>query len=159
MDERKTAGEIAPSELSGAVGPPDVASMQTIRDVILEAEPLVTATAFDSVLTPTELRVELEDGIGDATWARLDVTWYRRSAYRFHYVDEEDVNWRFDRHPNPNSPEAHFHEPPAAPADTAIPSCIEVREPELVARAVLKLWRRAYETDSLDALNTASNPP
>lgn len=38
-------------------------------------------------------------------------------------------------------------------------SCIAVEEPRLVARAVLKLWRRAYETESLADLDTAENPP
>lgn len=30
---------------------------------------------------------------------------------------------------------------------------------QLVARAALELWRRAYETDDLGGLNTATNPP
>lgn len=98
------------------------------------------------------------DGLDGADTARLDVTWYASGAYRFHYVDET-INWRFDRHPNPHSPEKHFHEPPSADSETAVASCITVEEPVLVARAVLKLWRRAYETGSLAELNRAENPP
>lgn len=150
---------IPAEELTGDLGPPDVTVMQAIRDLFLAEEPLVETVEFDSILQPTELSVMFSDGIGDATWCRLDVTWYRRGYYRFHYVDSTDVSWRFDRHPNPHSPTAHFHEPPDGTSDTAVDSCIEVTEPELVTRAVLKLWRRAYETASIGTLNTAINPP
>lgn len=150
---------IPADELTGDIGPPDPTILHTIRDLFLRDEPLVEAVGFDDVLHPRELRIEFEDGIGTAGQCRLDVTWFRSGAYRFHYVDSEGVNWRFDRHPNSHSPEKHFHEPPDAPAETAVESCIEVEEPGLVARAVLKLWRRAYETDALERLNTATNPP
>lgn len=86
------------------------------------------------------------------------MTWFRSGAYRFHYVDTEEVNWRFDRHPNTHSPAKHFHESPDAHSETAVASCITVEEPTLVARAVLNLWRRAYEMDDLEVLNTASDP-
>lgn len=147
------------SELTGEIGPPDVATMQSIRDVFLDHEPLVASASFDSALEPGELVVEFEDGIGPAEECRIDVTWFRSGTYRFHYVDSEGVDWRFDRHPNPHSPEKHFHEPPDARTHDAVESCIEVERPELVARSVLKLWRRGYETASLDDLNTATNPP
>ncbi|WP_394353983.1 hypothetical protein [Haloarcula sp. JP-L23] len=147
------------TELAGAVGPPDVTIMRRIRTLFLEAEPLVEATSFDSVLHPQELTIQFEDGIGTADQCRLDVTWFRSGAYRFHYVDTEEVNWRFDRHPNTHSPAKHFHEPPEAHSETAVASCITVDDPSLVARAVLKLWRRAYEMDDLEVLNTASDPP
>ena len=133
--------------------------MRRLRDLFESEEPLVETADFDSVLDPQELRIEYADGIGDADWCRLDVTWYKSGAYRFHYVDEAGVNWRFDRHPNPHSPENHFHRPPDAPAETAERSCIRIGEPRLVARAVAKLWRRAYETNDRSTLNTASNPP
>ena len=153
------SGEIPPEELTGDVGAPDTASMQAIQDLFLQEEPLVEDATFDSVLAPRELHIQFADGIGDATWCRLDITWYTSDAYRFHYVDEADVNWRFDRHPNDHSPEKHFHEPPGAVSETALQSCITVEEPRLVARAVLSLWRRAYNTDSVAALNIAQNPP
>lgn len=157
--ENDSPGRIPPDELTGDVGAPDAAEMQTIRDLFLREEPLVESASFDTVLSPRELHVTFVDGIGDATWCRLDITWYASGAYRFHYVDEAGVNWRFDRHPNDHSPEKHFHEPPAADSETAVQSCIAVEEPRLVARAVLKLWRRAYETDTVADVNTARNPP
>ncbi len=150
---------IPQGELTGAIGPPDTAAMQLIRDRFLHDEPLVASVEFDSVLQPRALRIEFSDGIGPADHCRLSVTWYRSGAYRFHYVDSEGVNWRFDRHPNPHSPAKHFHEPPEAASHTAVESCIEVETPRVVARAVHNLWRRAYELGTHDLVNTAQNPP
>lgn len=146
-------------EVDGDIGSPNASIMGIIRDVFLEAEPLVVEATFDSVLSPRSLHISFSDGIGDADQARVDVTWYTSGAYSFHYTDSEDLNWRFDRHPNPHSPENHFHEPPDAETHSAQPSCITIEEPRLVTRAVLKLWRRAYETESVTALNSADNPP
>lgn len=154
-----TSGGIPSDELAGDVGAPDVAVMQSIRDLLLQTEPLVEEATFDSVLSPRELRVRFADGIGEASWCRIDLTWYASGAYRFHHVDSSGVDWRFDRHPNSHSPEKHFHEPPDADSRSAVESCIDVEEPRLVTRAVVQLWRRAYETDSCSALNTAHNPP
>ena len=150
---------ISSEELLGDIGAPDASEMYLIRNLFLREEPLVENTSFDSVLHPQELRIQFTDGIGDSEWCRLDSTWYTSGAYRFHYVDAMNVNWRFDCHPNSHSPEKHFHEPPDARSKTAQPSCITVEEPRLVARAILKLWRRAYETESFAELNTAHNPP
>lgn len=146
-------------ELTGDIGPPDVPAMRSIRRVFEQSEPLIERCGFDDVLNPTLLSTEFGDGIGDAEQCRIDATWYRSGAYSFHYVDSDHVNWRFDRHPNPHSPEAHFHRPPDAVSETAVSSCITVEEPVLVARAVLKLWRRAYDDDDLTLVNTAENPP
>lgn len=145
--------------VAGDVGAPDVEGMEIVRDTVLRTEPLVETAAFDSVLSPREVRLVLSDGIGDADRARIDVTWYASDAYSIHYTDSADVNWRFDRHPNSHSPEKHFHEPPHASGHDAVPSCIGVEEPRLVALAVAKLWRRAYEDGSTSRLNTATNPP
>lgn len=131
--------------------------VRRICDLVTREGSLVERAQFDSVLDPQELRVRFADGIGDAEWTRLDGTWYTSGAYRFHYIDADDGNWRFDTHPNPRSAEAHFHPPPNAPSETAMRSRDE--EPRLVARAVVKLWRRAFETGTFEAINSAENPP
>lgn len=61
-------------------------------------------------------------------------------------------------HPNTHSAEKHFHLPPDAPSETATKFCMQVEEPRLVARAVLKLWRRGYDRGTFDDLNTIDNP-
>lgn len=146
-------------ELTGDIGAPDVGVMRTIRELFRRDEPLVESAAFDSSLAPRALRVEFADGIGAASRCRMDVTRYTSGAYRFHCVDDTDVDLRFDRHPNDHSPGRHFHEPPTADSGSAVQSCIEVEELCLVARAVSKLRRRAYDRGSLSELNVVRNPP
>jgi len=96
---------------AGEFGPIYLPALQRIRDLWIELEPLVDETSYDDVVAPTELRITLSDGLGDATSARFDIQWSELGMYSFHYVDSDDVNWRFDRHPNTHSPEIHFHPP------------------------------------------------
>lgn len=147
---------IPDEELDGDVGRPDVVAMSAIRDLFLAEEPLVSDAGWNDPVHRRTLQLQFSAGI-DAEWSRLDITWYTSGAYAFHYADAADRHWRFDRHPNPHSTMAHFHEPPDA--RDAVASCISVEEPGLVARAVLKLWRRAVAVDSFAVLNTANDPP
>jgi len=144
---------------AGEFGPIYLPALRRIRDLWLELEPLVETTAYDDVVAPTELQIRLSDGLGDAESARLDIQWSELEMYSFHYVDSDDINWRFDRHPNTHSPEVHFHSPPDATTTDAEPSCINVTEVSLVTRAVLTMWRAAYEDNDIDQLNSTSNPP
>lgn len=144
---------------AGEFGPIYLPALQRIRDLWLELEPLVGTAYYDDVVSPTELHVEFTDGLGTADAARVDIQWSELDMYSFHYVDADDVNWRFDRHPNAHSPERHFHPPPDATTTTAEPSCIDVIEVSLVTRAVHAMWRAAYEDNDIDRLNGASNPP
>jgi len=150
MNDDDRAGE------SGAIYLP---ALQRIRDLWLELEPLVDETGYDDVVTPRELQISLSDGLGDAESARLDIQWSELGMYSFHYVDSDDINWRFDRHPNTHSPEIHFHPPPGATTTDAEPSCIDVAEVSLVTRAVYAMWRTTYEDGDIDHPNSASNPP
>lgn len=131
-------------------------ALERVRNGWIDAEPLTDETAYDDLVDPTKLRIHLEDGIGEATAARIDVRWSRRGNYSFHYADG-GIDWRFDRHPNPHSTEKHFHPPPDASGTE--PSCIEVEEVSLVTRAVHSLWRRAYERGDVSGINAGSNPP
>jgi hypothetical protein len=144
---------------AGVFGTIYLPALQRIRDLWLDFEPLVDATAYDDVVAPTELQISLSDGLGDAESARFDIQWSELEMYSFHYVDSEDGNWRFDRHPNPHSPEIHFHPSPDAATTAAEPSCIDVSEVSLVTHAVHMMWRAAYENDDIARLNSASNPP
>lgn len=140
----------------GAISHP---ALQRIRNLWVELEPLVADTGYDDSIDPTELSIELADGFGDADTARFDIQWSELDNYSFHYVDSAGVNWRFDRHPNTHSPEAHFHPPSNASTAAAEPSCIRVEEVSLVARAVIAMWRAAYESGECERLNSSSNPP
>lgn len=149
---------IPEEELDGDIGTPDVDVLIDIRNLFLDEEPLVERFAWNDPIDKRELHIQFSEGI-DADWCRLDVTWYTSGAYKFHYIDENGQNWRFDRHPNTHSDEKHFHEPPDATSRAAVSSCIQVEEPGLVARAVLKVWRRAVMMGAFDQLNQARNPP
>lgn len=144
---------------SGEFGAVSLPALRRIRDLWLDLEPLVERANYDDPIDPAELHVHLADGIGDADSARFDVQWSQFDMYAFHYTDSTGLNWRFDRHPNQHSPERHFHPPPDAATADAEASCIAVSEVSLVSRAVHVLWRRAYEVEDTDRLNTASNPP
>ncbi|MFB6206153.1 MAG: hypothetical protein ABEJ05_06480 [Haloglomus sp.] len=144
---------------AGEFGPIYLPALQRIQTLWLNLEPLVETTAYDDPVSPTELHVELGDGLGTADAARFDIQWSEREMYSVHYIDAVDVNWRFDRHPNTHSPESHFHPPPDASTAAAEPSCIEVTEVSLVTRAVHAMWRAAYDQGDLSRLNGLSNPP
>lgn len=149
------------ADLESDVGNLDVDSMVAVRDAFVGLDGLVDRerTGLDSVIDPTVLRIGLEDGIGDAEWCRFDVKWYRTSHYNVHHVDDAGVNYRYDYHPKAGADDRHFHPPPDAPSTDVEPSCIGVETPTLVARAVHKLWRRAYRSGSLAGLDEAANPP
>lgn len=145
--------------LSGRFGVLDPAALTIVRNVFHDAEPLVTESSYDDPFDPSTLRVHLDDGIGAAERTRFDIRVTDRGHYNVHHTNDAGVDFRWDRHPNEHSPLAHFHPPPDAATTDAPASCIEVVEPGLAARAALKLWRRAYETDDLGGLNAATNPP
>lgn len=146
-------------------GPIDRPALITIRDIVVEAEPLATPQ-LDDYLNPSVLEVTLGDGLRDADSARIDVQWTTRDDYKFHYTDSGGVNVRWGSHPHDGDYVhvpglEHYHPPPDASSDPddVEESCIEQSPEELVTRAVLELWRVAYHTDSYAPLNTGSNPP
>lgn len=147
------------TDRSGEFGTIYLPALRRIRDLWTDLEPLTVETGYDDPINPTELRITLADGIGDADAASIDVQWSTLDNYTFHYTDSAGVNWRFDRHPNTHSPERHFHPPAAGGTGDPEPSCIRVNEVSLVTRAVHTLWRGAYESGDPTRLNTGSNPP
>lgn len=144
-------------------GPIDGGALFDFRTVFEQLEPLASADADDPV-NPTVLRVQLADGVGVASDARLDVAWTLRDDYSVHYTDSAGRNLRWDVHPHDYplpSDDPHFHPPPDAPSDDSEVegSCIGVSEVELVARAVRVLWRRAYERETFQGINAVEDPP
>jgi hypothetical protein len=69
---------------AGEFGPIYLPALQRIRDLWLELEPLVEATSYDDVVSPTELQISLTDGLGDADAARIDIQWSELGMYSFH---------------------------------------------------------------------------
>lgn len=106
--------------------PLDVATLEVIAQRAT-AHPLVDGRAFrPDALSPRRLEVRLDAGqyptAVDA--ARLDVRWYDGGDYTVHYHETRGADvWqcRWDCHPKPGEPRAHFHPPPDA-APTVEPS-------------------------------------
>ena len=152
------------ADRTGEFGAISLSALRRVRNRWVDLEPLVANTGYDDSIDPSELHVELSDGLDDADTARFDIQWSELDNYSFHYVDSAGVNWRFDRHPNTHSLEAHFHPPqdttrPDVSTATAEPFCIRVEEVSLVTRTVVAMWRAAYESGDRGRLNSSSNPP
>ena len=148
-----------PTEGSDVFGPIDARALREIRDLFVELEPLVETAALDDPLNPQTLAVELSEGIGEASTARIDIRWSLTGNYAAHYTDDRDRNFRFDCHPKPEAPPRHFHPPPDAPSRPVEPSCITVSEVGLVTRALRQRWRYAYTNDTFEEINDEENPP
>lgn len=144
------------AELTEAFGPIDATALSHIRNVVIDADPLVEATAFDDPLNPRVLQISLGDGI--AAPGRIDVSWSETGYYSAHYT-EPDLDCRFDYHPKPEATAKHFHPPPDAPSESVEPSCIRVDRPELVGLAVLQRWRAALDAGDPAVFNEGEQPP
>jgi len=140
--------------MDGSFGAVDTTSLVAIREVFFE-EPLVDSAELDDITNPRELIISLSDGVDSL--GKFTIKWSINGNYSIHY-SEEDVDFRFDHHPNPHSPMKHFHPPPDASREGAEKSCIGVELDELVARGVLKAWRRWYESDGEENPNEGDLP-
>ena len=158
-DDGDPAHHIQPDEQSEVFGPIDAGALREIRDLFVELEPLVQAASLDDPLNPQTLSVELSDGVGAASTARIEIRWSLAGNYAAHYTDNQGRNFRFDCHPKPGAPTRHFHPPTDAPSRPVEPSCITVREAPLVTRAILQRWRYAYTNSTFEGINDAENPP
>ncbi|MFC7228695.1 hypothetical protein N0B31_14880 [Salinirubellus salinus] len=152
--------EAEPHSLRGAI---DAGALHDFRTEFERLEP-VASGSLDDPVSPDELRLRLDDGIGTATSATITVRWSVQSDYNVHYSDDAGRNLRWDVHPHdypvPDG-DGHYHPPPDASndEDDVEESCIGVTEIVLVARAVHQLWRVGYDSGTVDPLNDADNPP
>lgn len=151
------------SESHSLRGGIDAGALHDFRSEFERLEPLASGSLDDPV-NPSELRLQLDDGIGEATTATLTVRWSVQNDYNIHYSDDMERNLRWDVHPHeytaPDGDE-HYHPPPNASSndDDVVASCMRVTELVLVARGVHQLWRAGYDNSSVDPLNDATNPP
>lgn len=126
-------------DLSG--GPLDVATLE-VMGRRATSHPLVARWRFrPDGISPRVLELQLDTGRypNEVNEARLDVRWFEDGAYTVHYLEiRGDEVWqcRWDRHPKPEAPMAHFHPPPDAGVDIE-PSMLEVSHPLDVLFGVL----------------------
>ena len=138
-------------DISGPVGPVEYSVLRQLRELFLNDEPLVDTATLDDPANPTHLVVEFTSGLESP--GRFEITWGASGAYRFHYTEQDGLDFRFDRHPKADAPTAHFH--PPSDADRVEPSFLAgVTQPQVVTRAVLARWREAIVWDGdLGVLN------
>jgi hypothetical protein len=144
-------------------GATDAGALHDFRTEFERLEPLANGSFGDPV-SPGQLRLRMDDGIGSASAATLTVRWTVRNDYNVHYSDDADRNLRWDVHPHTYTDpkgDGHYHPPPDASKndDDVEASCLEVTELVLVARAVHQLWRAGYDSGTTDPLNDATDPP
>lgn len=100
-------------------GPLDVTTLQAIAQRAA-THPLVDGWAFQpDALSPRRLELRLDDEQypPPVEEVRLDVRWFDGGDYTVHYLESRgDADWqcRWDRHPKPENPRAHYHPPPDA---------------------------------------------
>ena len=138
-------------DIAGPVSPVDYPTLQQICSLLVNEEPLVESTTFDDPVNPTELVVEFSTGLDSP--GRMEITWWKRGGYRYHYTEPDGVDFRFDKHPKADAPNAHFHPPPDAGQATQS-VLTDISQPQII-RAVISRWRRALiEGQGLDSLNS-----
>lgn len=107
------------SREEGLTGPLDVPTLEVLGQRA-SSHPLVAEWALrpdDRSPRRLEVRLDADQYPSLVAAVRLDVRWYEGGDYSLHYVEDrgEDA-WqcRWDRHPKPETPRAHFHPPPSA---------------------------------------------
>lgn len=109
--------------------PLDIATLDVLAKRA-DTHPLVDGWAFQpDAMSPRRLELLLDDDQfpPSVETVRLDVRWFEGGDYTVHYLEERgDDLWqcRWDRHPKPGEPKAHFHPPPDA-ASTVEPSGLQ----------------------------------
>ncbi len=128
--------------IEGPSGPLDIPTL-TVLAQRAATHPLITEWQFrpDS-LSPRllELQIDPTQYPASLSGVRLDVRWFEGGMYSFHYLEtasNETWQCRWDRHPKPHAPTAHFHPPPDA-NDLVEPSPLEADHHLAVLFAVLE---------------------
>jgi len=110
-------------------GPLDVPTLDVIAKRAA-THPVVDGWAFQpDAVSPRRLELSLDDEQypSPVVEARLDIRWFEGGDYTVQYLEtRNDEVWqcRWDRHPKPGAPTAHYHPPPDAASDVE-PSTLE----------------------------------
>lgn len=103
----------------GPSGPLDVPTLEVLAQRAT-THPLVTTWQFrPDALSPRVLELQLDTKRYPSVVhsARIDIRWFVGGDYTVNYLERrENETWqcRWDRHPKPTAPRAHFHPPPDA---------------------------------------------
>lgn len=107
------------TDAGDADGPLDVHVLEMLGKRAV-SHPLVLAWVFQpDIVSPRrlELHLDADQYPAPVDGARLVVRWYESGDYTVQYLETRGEGvWqcRWDRHPKPDAPDAHFHPPPDA---------------------------------------------
>ena len=141
------------TDADGTSGPLDTATLEVLAQRAA-SHPLVDGWAFrpDSISPrQLELSINASQYPEQVVSVRLDVRWFEGGDYTFHYVEsyaDHSRQCRWDRHPKPDDPRAHFHPLPDASASVE-PSEIDEDHHLSVLFAVLE-WLETRVEDRHD---------
>ena len=131
--------------------PIDEAVLETVYQRS-RAHPLIEAVDGDrSSGTLTQVTVSFDPGQypEQVRAARLEIQWYTNGDYNLHYIEthrsEREWQCRWDRHPNPHTTRTHFHPPPTARSNDAVPDSPSDRHPSAMFARTLANVRARIE--------------
>lgn len=138
------------TDADGSTGPLDVPTLELLARRA-SSHPLVDRWQMQpDAMSPRrlELRLDATQYPPSVETARLDVRWFEGGDYTLHYrenADESEWQCRWDRHPKPAGPRAHYHPPPDASVEI-VESDLTVSHPLDVLFAVLDRIEDRVET-------------
>jgi hypothetical protein len=131
--------------------PIDEAVLETVYERA-RAHPLietVNGDRTDGTLTQVNVSFDPDQYPDRIQAASLEIQWYTNGDYNLHYIEthRSDEEWqcRWDRHPNPHTTRMHFHPPPAARSNDAIPDSPSDRHPSAMFARTLANVRERIE--------------
>jgi hypothetical protein len=142
----------------GSTAPVDDAVLGELRDRAA-THPLVDRVELDRTAGTLSMVMLIFDSSQYPGWvagARVEVRWYTNGDYSFHYVEThaDGGRWqcRWDRHPNPHASRTHFHPPPDAHSEDAVPDNPDGMYPDSVfTRTLANVRERIADCWSEDA--------
>lgn len=131
--------------------PIDEAVLETVYERA-RAHPLietVNGDRTDGTLTQVNVSFDPDQYPDRIQAARLEIQWYTNGDYNLHYIEthrsEEEWQCRWDRHPNPHTTRMHFHPPPTARSNDAVPDSPSDRHPSAMFARTLANVRERIE--------------
>ena len=135
--------------MGSTAAPIDKSVLETIYQRA-ETHPLTQSIQSDRTgrtLTQVAVLFDTDQYPENIQAARIEIQWYRNGDYNFHYIEThstgDDWQCRWDRHPNPHTTRTHFHPPPTACSNDAVPDSPSDRHPStMFARALASIRTR-----------------
>lgn len=131
--------------------PIDEAVLETVSERV-RAHPLIETVDGDrcgGALTQVTVSFDPDQSPDQITEAKLEIQWYTNGDYTLQYIEihRSGETWqcRWDRHSNAHTTRMHFHPPPAARSNDAVPDSPSDRHPSAMFARTLATIRARIE--------------